>query len=139
MKSLMVGCFAILVAAAAPVAPASDSLPALARLEMGEWALVSRDAPAASRRLCVANGRSLLQIEHSNVSCSRFVIASNPKEVTVHYTCPGKGHGRTTIRVESGRLAQIETQGIVSGAPFSADFEARRVGECAVKASPAPR
>ncbi len=129
----------MLAVASAPVAPATDSLPALARLEMGEWALVARDSPKGSRRVCVANGRALLQLEHSNISCTRFVIASSPKEATVHYTCPGQGHGRTTIRVESARLAQIETQGIVAGAPFSAMFEARRVGVCAARADAAPR
>jgi hypothetical protein len=50
--------------------------------------------------------------------------------VTVHYTCPGSGHGRTTIRKETNRLVQIDTQGIASGSPFSRTFEARRGGSC---------
>ncbi len=139
MKTLILCLAAITTMAAAPVAPAATELPALARLEPGQWTLTSRDAPSAARKLCMADARAFLQIEHRNASCSRFVIASTPKDATVHYTCPGQGHGRTTVRVESARLAQIETQGIVAGAPFSATFEARRSGDCAPKAAPVPR
>jgi hypothetical protein len=130
MKTLILCLAAFLTTAAAPLAPAASDLPALAKLEPGQWTLTSRDVPTASRKLCMADARAFVQIEHRNASCSRFVIASNPKEATVHYTCPGQGHGRTTVRTESARLAQIETQGITGGAPFSESFEARRSGDC---------
>jgi hypothetical protein len=58
------------------------------------------------------------------------VINDGAAEVTVHYTCPGAGHGRTTIRKETNRLVQIDTQGIAGGMPFSRTFEARRGGVC---------
>jgi hypothetical protein len=130
MKLFAIFAAAGVLSAAAPVAPAANDLPALANLESGQWALVSRENPSASRKLCVADPRTLLQLEHRNANCSRYVIANGPREVTVHYKCPGQGHGRTTIRVESPRLAQIETQGIAGGSPFSESFEGRRAGEC---------
>jgi hypothetical protein len=49
---------------------------------------------------------------------------------TVHYSCPGSGWGRTTVRVETPRLARVETQGIAGKAPFAFTAEARRVGAC---------
>ncbi len=40
------------------------------------------------------------------------------------------GSGRTTIRVETPRLVQIETQGIADQSPFAFSAEARRIGTC---------
>ena len=51
-------------------------------------------------------------------------------EVTVQYSCPGDGYGRTNIRRESGSLVQIESQGIADGRPFQFTAEARRTGAC---------
>ena len=51
--------------------------------------------------------------------------------MTVNYTCPGIGRGRTTIRVETPRLVQIDSQGLDRGAPFALRAEARRIGPCA--------
>jgi hypothetical protein len=50
--------------------------------------------------------------------------------VVVQYTCRGKGYGRTHIRRETGRLVQIDSQGIAGGLPFEFSAEARRVGDC---------
>jgi hypothetical protein len=125
--------FALVAGIAAPgfSQPAqAPALPALAMLQPGQWALRSRDDPSENRSLCIADTRVLLQVRHSGASCNRFIIASNPKDATVHYTCPGAGHGRTTIRVETPRLAQIESQGMVNREPFSVTLEGRRTGEC---------
>ncbi len=113
--------------------PPGSSLAAVADLQPGQWVLRARDHAAESRSLCVADPRALLQVRHGNAVCSRFIIASNAREATVHYTCPGTGHGRTTIRVESARLAQIETQGIAQNEPFAVMWEGRRTGECIAK------
>ena len=51
-------------------------------------------------------------------------------EVTVHYTCGKQGHGRTTVRKETPRLVQVDTQGIRNGQPFSFAYEARKGGGC---------
>ena len=113
-------------------APAQEAkLTALSRLEPGLWQirqLANRSAPAKS--ICVADPAMLTQVEHRNSPCSRLVIANEAESATVHYTCPAHGFGRTSVRVETSRLAKIDTQGIVDNAPFAYRAEARRVGAC---------
>jgi hypothetical protein len=127
-------CFPIVLAGVAlagagpaQVAPGIKALQGVAR---GQWELRERGSTAATRKICIAEPVALTQIRHGSTVCSRFVIDNQPKRATVHYTCPGSGHGRTTIRVESNVLLQIESQGIVNNAPFNASYEARRVGAC---------
>lgn len=125
--------FSALIAAAALAVPAVAQAPELAMLdglERGQWVLRDRDDPTASRSYCVTDWRQLLQLQHQRATCSRTVLENTASAVTVHYTCPGAGHGRTSIRRETNRLVQIDTQGIASGAPFSMAFEARKTGMC---------
>ncbi len=124
------------IAAAIPMtfllAPAAAQVPALAmldRLAVGEWEVRFRDG-SDPRRLCLRSGRELIQVRHTERGCSRFVVEDGADEVTVQYTCKGNGYGRTSIRRESGSLAQLETQGIADGLPFQVTAEARRVGAC---------
>ena len=124
---------AALGAILAVTAPAltQGRLSALAQLEPGLWQLRDLDnrrAPAQS--MCIADPNILLQLQHRNSPCSRLVVASNPRVATVHYTCPAGGFGRTTVQVETPRLARIDTQGISENAPFAYRAEARRMGEC---------
>lgn len=112
---------------------AAPTLAALQQMQPGQWTLRSRADPGENRSVCVADARALLQVQHSGAVCNRFVIANSPQSVTVHYTCPGAGHGRTTISVETPRLVQIESQGMANNEPFMVEFEARRVGECGSK------
>ena len=116
----------VLLATAADAPP----LAALGALQPGRWALSSPDGDFAKRSVCLGDARQLLQIRQPSAACSRFVITNDPNVATVHYTCPGSGHGRTTVRVETPRLAQVETQGVVGNAPFDLTIEARRLGEC---------
>lgn len=122
-------CVGLLVAGAglAQVAPGIKALQGVAR---GQWELRERGSTAAPRKICIAEPVALTQIRHGGTVCSRFVIDNQPKRATVHYTCPGAGHGRTTIRVESNALLQIESQGIANNAPFNTSYEARRLGAC---------
>jgi hypothetical protein len=113
----------------APVAAQAPGLTMLGELERGSWQVRDR-ADGATRAVCLGDPRQLLQLRHPRGDCSRYVITDTAAEVTVHYTCPGAGHGRTTIRRETNRLVQIDTQGIVGGAPFSDAYEARRMGPC---------
>tara|TARA_Y100000815_G_scaffold272323_1_gene300954 strand:- start:1071 stop:1568 length:498 start_codon:yes stop_codon:yes gene_type:complete len=106
-----------------------QSLAALATLEKGQWRLRERNSNA-TRDICVTNPSALVQLRHSNAQCSHFVIENTASQATVHYTCPGHGHGRTTISVETPRLIQLQTQGVIDGAPFSSEFEGRRTGNC---------
>lgn len=115
------------------LATAADAPPpfkALATLQPGRWALSSRDGDFPARSICIGDARALLQVRQPASACTRFVIADEEKTTVVHYTCPGSGHGRTTVRVETPRLAQVETQGIADNSPFDLHIEARRVGEC---------
>ena len=107
--------------------------PRLAVLDVvqpGRWTLSSRDRSFNGRAICVSDASALFQLRQPGAGCSRFTIASDATSATVHYTCPGTGYGRTTIRVETPRLAQIETQGFVRGSPFDDQIEARRTGAC---------
>jgi hypothetical protein len=122
----LAGIFAV----AAPVyALGLPGLEALGRLEPGRWQL--RDAAGAPQRsVCLADPTSLVQLEHQGVSCGREVLASEDGGATVEYSCPGRGFGRTSIRVETPRLARIDTQGLADGRPFAYRVEARKVGAC---------
>lgn len=108
----------------------APSLAMLDRLEKGSWQLKERGGDQVVQTMCLGDPRRLIQVYHARTGCSRYVIEDTPNSVTVHYTCPGAGHGRTTIRSETNRLVQIDTQGIADGRPFSQAIEARRVAGC---------
>jgi len=118
------------LAGAGAVPAQAPSLAMLDRLEKGSWQLRERGSDAVVQTICVGDARRMIQIYHPRGTCSRYVIEDTPSAVTVHYTCPGAGHGRTTIRSETNRLVQIDTQGIAEGKPFSQAIEARRAGAC---------
>ena len=118
------------LAGATAVPAQAPSLAMLDRLEKGSWQLRERGKDAVLQTFCVGDARRMIQIQHPRATCSRYVIEDTPNSVTVHYTCPGAGHGRTTIRSETNRLVQIDTQGIAEGKPFSQAIEARRTGGC---------
>lgn len=118
-----------LVAVAAPVfAFTVPKLEALARLEPGRWQL--REPDGAERSICLADPAALFRLEHEGVACEEEVLASESGAATVEYTCSGRGFGRTSIRVETARLARIDTQGLADGRPFAYRVEARKVGAC---------
>ena len=101
----------------------------LDRLKPGMWEIRMRDS-AHSERVCLDDGRRLIQLRHPNLACRQFVVEDGPASVTVHYTCPGQGSGRTHLRFETPRLVQIETSGFASKLPFDFAAEARRIGDC---------
>lgn len=101
----------------------------LDRLTPGMWEIRMRDS-GQTERLCLDDGRRLIQLRHPNLSCRQFVVEDGPGAVTVHYTCPGQGTGRTHLRFETPRLIQIESAGVASRLPFDFAAEARRTGDC---------
>lgn len=120
----------IFVAAVSGVSSAQTSrLAMLDGLAKGEWTIRFRDG-SPNRKVCVRSGRELIQLQHGGPSCSRFVVEDGTSEVTVQYTCPGNGYGRTSIRRETGGLVQLESQGIADGLPFQFTAEARRTNSC---------
>lgn len=112
-----------------PAFAQTDGLAMLAGLSKGEWTIKFRDG-SPDRKICVRTGRELIQLRHRETGCSRFVVEDGAARVTVQYTCPGNGYGRTFVRRETGALVQIESQGIADGQPFQFAGEARRTGTC---------
>ncbi len=125
----------MMVAAAAgavlamPATAQAPTLSMLDKLDRGQWVLRIRGS-GEQKRICVRTGRELIQLRHTGPNCSRYVVEDSAGQVTVQYSCAGNGYGRTSIRRETGSLAQIESQGIVDGKPFEFTAEARRTGTC---------
>jgi hypothetical protein len=118
-----------LLALAAPAFGGGPSLAMLDQLESGRWELRERSG-AAAQRVCLQNGRRLIQLRHAGLPCESYVVNDSPSQVVVQYTCRGRGYGRTEIRRETNRLVQVQSQGIVDGLPFVITAEARRIGDC---------
>jgi hypothetical protein len=111
----------------------NDASDLLQTLEKGLWqlrALGGGASPAAASQLCVGDPKMLAQIQHGGNACSHFVVRSTANSVTISYSCKGAGQGLTTIRKETGRLIQIQSQGIRNNSPFSFSVEGRRAGAC---------
>ena len=125
--------FALVItsSAGAVARPAGTDLTALAQLEPGLYQVRQLGAERMqAQSICVADPAVLLQLKHRGAPCSRLVLDNGPKGATVHYTCPANGYGRTSLRVETPRLAKIDTQGLADNAPFAYRAEARRIGAC---------
>jgi hypothetical protein len=119
-----------LFAAAAPLfALALPDLEALSHLERGRWQIQDM-AGGPPSSVCVRDSAAFVQLEHRGVDCGQEVLASEASAATIQYTCPGRGFGHTSIRVETPRLARIDTQGLVDGRPFSYRVEAKKTGSC---------
>ncbi|MEH6700434.1 DUF3617 domain-containing protein [Parasphingorhabdus sp.] len=99
-------------------------------LMQGEWTLKERGSRAPGKKVCLGNPELLLQIQHGNANCTRYVIENGPKKLRVSYKCGGAGYGVTQIKHESSSLVQISTQGISNGDPFTIELEGRRTGSC---------
>ena len=121
----------VMSGALASAAPAGGPmLAAVARIEPGQWQLKTIGASPAPRTLCVADATVLIQYGHAAAQCQRTVITNDADTATVQYNCPGTGHGRTTFKVATPRSFNLETQGILNGAPFEEAYEAHRLGDC---------
>lgn len=101
----------------------------LDRLTPGMWEIRMREG-GGTERVCLDDGRRLIQLRHPNLACRQFIVEDGPSAVTVHYTCPGQGSGRTHLRFETPRLVQIESAGVASRLPFDIVAEARRTRDC---------
>lgn len=107
----------------------TGSLAALSQLERGRWQIV--DAEGGERHaVCIGDPMQLVRLEHRRLACSQELISADSTGGTVQYSCPGRGFGHTSIRVETPRLARIDTQGLLDGRPFAYRAAARRVGAC---------
>ncbi|HEV2818072.1 MAG TPA: hypothetical protein VGW40_12725 [Allosphingosinicella sp.] len=125
MRALIVLPIVLLAAwAAAAQAPGP-----LAQVERGQWQLVGPGG-AAIGTVCLGDPLLLAQPQHGPQPCTREILTSDAHSVTVNYTCPGMGRGRTELRVETPRLVQIDSQGLHYGAPFALRAQARKTGAC---------
>jgi hypothetical protein len=120
----------LLGAALAPVGDDKVKLTALGSLEPGLWQLRELDGDGAPQSLCAGDLAALMRTEHPNAPCTSTVIADEPKSATIHYSCAAQGFGRTSLRVETSKLAKIDTQGIAGNVPFAHRLLARHVGAC---------
>lgn len=120
---------AMALVAGLPLAAQSVELAMLGSLTKGSWTVRNR-SDGSERRICVRTGRELIQLRHNQPGCNQFVVEDKPNQVVVQYTCRGNGYGRTSIRREGDGLVQIDTQGIVDGAPFAFKAEGRHSGSC---------
>ena len=123
----MIFCASGAVAASPAAAP---TVAAFGQVEPGQWQLREVGSTTVARTICITDPDKLVQYQHVGAQCTRFVVDDQPRTATIHYTCPGAGHGRTTIRLETQRSFHLDTQGIAGGAPFDMGFEARRIGTC---------
>jgi hypothetical protein len=114
---------------AGPLLAQGNGLAMLGTLAKGEWTIKPRSG-APDRRICVKSGAELIQLMHRESGCNQFVVEDGAARVTVQYTCPGNGYGRTSIRRETPALVQLESQGIQGGTPFQLTAEGRRTGPC---------
>lgn len=121
---------AIFAAFAVPASGQRTALAMLDQLDSGRWELRWRDGSGEVERLCVQDGRRLIQLRHPAAACDVLIVDDGVSEVTVQYTCRGRGYGRTHIRRETPRLVQIDSQGIAEGLPFTFAAEGRRIGDC---------
>lgn len=128
-KSLLIIAAAGVLGVSAPIAALSGGLAMLSNLTKGEWTLRFRGG-GAERKLCLRSGEELIQLRHKSGNCTRYVVEDGAQEVTVHYSCPGDGYGRTSIRRETSSLVQIQSEGFASDLPFQMVAEARRTGTC---------
>lgn len=124
--------FAVTASVAVPAATRVDGAASvLGRLESGLWQLRPLDGrrnPPAP--VCLGDPEQLAQLQHLRRNCGRRLVAAARDSVTLSYECPSIGSGHTTIRVETSRLARIESQGLDNGIPFAFRAEARRIGPC---------
>jgi hypothetical protein len=109
---------------------ATGELAALAQLQHGRWLLRAVDGGTPTRAICLGDARVLLRLEHAGPGCKQSVVSSDSRSATVHYVCDGRGFTQTTLKVETPRLARIDTQGFVNNHPFSYRIEATRTGAC---------
>ena len=128
--TVAIAVLAILAGTAAFAATGLSTKSVLENLDHGDWDIRFRGRDHAREHICFDGGQQLIQIRHPKLNCKSLVIKNTPDELTVQYTCPGRGYGRTNIRRETSRLIQIDSQGIANALPFAFVAEARRVGDC---------
>jgi hypothetical protein len=119
------------IAGLVAAAPAGGPLTALARIDQGQWQIKTVGVDTPPRSACLTDMSVLIQYGHgSGAQCRRSIVVNSYDMATVHYMCPGMGHGQTSVRVATPSSFNLDTQGILGGAPFDESYEAKRLGPC---------
>ena len=131
-NSMKGGLVVLALAGAASVAFADPAggPKAFSTLEAGLWEIKGVGSDMSVHKLCVSDMRQLLQPLQIQPMCKQFIAEDAADYVTASFDCAAQGQGRTSVRVETSRLVQIDSQGISGGRPFAARMEGRRVGLC---------
>jgi hypothetical protein len=126
-----IGFGALVLACTGGEAPAQAAEPqALVALAPGLWEFKEVGRTGAPTRRCLTSLRELFQPVHPTLACRHFISADEADHATVAYDCAALGQGRTSLRVETRRLVQLDSQGISEGRPFAVRLEARRLSAC---------
>lgn len=136
-RTIFVSAMSAAIAAATAVA-ASAAPSVFARSEAGLWELSGLSGTRAPARMCLTDLSQLAQVEHRGKACMQRVIRDTESKLSVSYECGSGDFGRSDIEFVTARNLRIVSQGISGGLPFAHKVQARRVGECAPKATPQP-
>jgi hypothetical protein len=124
----------VLLCGLAAAAPAqAPHLAVLTNIQHGAWSLRQPNPADAPRDICVSDPAVLLQLNHGGAQCSHLVITDTANSATVDYSCPGAGHGRTTLSMETSDIMHLHTQGMINGQPFDLNYEGHLTGACPVR------
>lgn len=117
-------------AVAAPAPGKAPTVAVVAEIAPGEWQFREIGSGTAPLTMCITNADVLVQFQHRNAQCTRFVVDDQARQGTIQYSCPGAGNGRTTIKLSTRKSFRLDTQGIAEGAPFAMSFDVRLMGPC---------
>lgn len=112
------------------VAAGAQGPSVLDRLVPGAWEIHDIGQRGTARLVCLRDPRRLAHLEHAIGACRRTVVSEQGRAASIRYVCPRLGNGVTRLSLESDSIVRIQTQGLVRGAPFDRDLEARRLGPC---------
>lgn len=130
--------FAMTLAAGAGLAMAAN--PALlGKSRPGQWELAGIEGMKAPARMCVTDLADLARLQHPGRKCTQRAIRETKSSVTFAYECAAGDFGQTRMDFLTSQSFRIQTQGIAGGLPFSYLVQARRLGECETKDTPAGR
>jgi hypothetical protein len=98
--------------------PGHPALEMLAHLASGQWLVHARDGGMADTRMCLADGRPLIQLRHTGLQCRQFVVQDEPNAVTVSYTCGTAGSGMTRCAWKTSSWCRSRRRALPVACPF---------------------
>lgn len=116
--------------AASAVAAGSQAVGWLNRLAPGQWEIHEIGKPESVRRLCLSDPRQFVHLDQPAQACRRTVLSEEGNAANFRFVCPRVGNGVTRLTAESPSIVRVQVQGLLRGAPFDRDYEARRIGRC---------